>query len=82
MSDARVDDAEYLDAGTHSIAQFRGRGVNDGELGPAHATGRSLDLDFCEILGVEADRIARGDIYYDAMTMRAQFGVIDVPAPA
>ena len=82
MSDARVDDARYLDAGTHAVAQFRGRGTNDGTLGPANATGRSMDLDFCEILEIRDGRMASGDIYYDALTMMSQLGVVEAPAPA
>jgi steroid delta-isomerase-like uncharacterized protein len=82
MSDARPDEPRYLDAGTHSIAMFRGRGVNDGPMGPANATGKSIDVPFCEIVRVEDGRIAGGDIYYDAMTMFAQLGVVEAPAAA
>jgi steroid delta-isomerase-like uncharacterized protein len=82
MSDARVEEPQYLDAGTHSVCQFQGRGVNDGPMGPANATGRPLDLAFCEIVRVDGDRIAGGDMYYDAMTMLAQLGVVEAPATA
>lgn len=82
MSDARVDDPRYLDAGSASVCQFQARGVNDGLMGPANATGRPLDLAFCEIVRVEGDRIAEGDLYYDAMTMLVQFGVASAPAVA
>jgi steroid delta-isomerase-like uncharacterized protein len=82
MSDARVDEPRYLDAGTHSICMFRGRGINDGPMGPANATGKSLDLAFCEILRVEDGRTTRGAMYYDALTMLIQFGVVEAPATA
>jgi ketosteroid isomerase-like protein len=82
MSDARVDEPQYLDAGTHSVCRFRGRGVNDGPMGPANATGRQIDLAFCEIVRVEGDRIVSGEMYYDAMTMMAQLGVVQAPAVA
>jgi steroid delta-isomerase-like uncharacterized protein len=82
MSDARTDQPRYLDAGTHSVCMFQGRGVNDGPMGPANATGRSLDLAFCEIVRVQDGRIAGGDLYYDAMTMFAQLGVVEAPATA
>jgi ketosteroid isomerase-like protein len=82
MSDARVDEPEYLDAETHSVCRFRGRGVNDGPMGPADATGRQVDLAFCEIVRVEDDRIVSGEMYYDAMTMMVQLGVVQPPIVA
>ena len=81
MSDARPDEPRYLDAGTHSIAMFRGRGVNDGPMGPANATGRPLDLAFCEILRVEGGRAKGGEVYYDALSMLTQLGVVEATAP-
>lgn len=62
MSDARCDDARYLDAGDTSVACFVGRGRNDGQLGPFPASNQQLAFDLCEILTyddagmVEADR--------------------------
>jgi ketosteroid isomerase-like protein len=82
MSDARVDEPQYLDAGTHSVCRFRGRGTNDGPLGPAQATGRQLDLAFCEIVQVQDGRIVTGEMYYDAMTMMVELGVVQAPAAA
>ena len=82
MSDGRAEEMRYLDAGTHSICEFRARGTNDGPLRPAKATGRTADLAFCEIVEVRGDQIVSGGIYYDAMTMLAQLGVVEAPAPA
>jgi hypothetical protein len=82
MSDARVDEPRYLEADSHSVCQFQGRGVNDGPLGPVNATGNTVDLAFCEIVRVEGDRIVAGDMYYDAMTMMVQLGVVQAPAAA
>ena len=82
MSDARSEEMRYLDAGTHSICEFRGRGTNDGPFGPANATGRAADVAFCEIVEVRGDQIVSGGLYYDAMTLLAQLGVVEAPAPA
>ena len=51
-------------------------------MGPAHATGRALDLPFCEIVHLENDRMTGGEMYYDAMTMMTQFGIVEAPAMA
>ncbi len=82
MSDAKVDDVEYLDAGTHSICRFNGTGTNDGPMGPVNATGRAVAIEFCEIVEVTGGQIAGGHMYYDMMAMLAQLGVIEAPAPA
>jgi ketosteroid isomerase-like protein len=82
MSDARVTSADYLEAEEHSIARFTGRGTNDGPLGPAQATGRQIEVRFCEILRVRDDRVVAGEMFFDAMTMFAQLGVVEAPAPA
>ena len=77
FSDARIDDAQYLDAGGHSVCRFRGRGVNDGAIGPATATGNPLDLPMCEVHRVDDGRLTSGEIYYDAMSIMVQLGVAE-----
>lgn len=80
MSDAKPDEPEYLEAGDRSVALFKARGTNDGQLGPANATGKRIDVPFCEVLHWNADgKMARGEIYYDAMTMFVQLGVMEPP---
>jgi hypothetical protein len=41
-----------------------------------------MDLAFCTVVNVEDDRMTAGEIYYDALTMMAQLGVIEPPVPA
>ncbi len=81
FSNAEVCDAVYIDGGDVVVAQFRGRGVNDGGMGPFRATGRAMDLPFCEILRFdEGGGILSGAIYYDVMTMLTQLGIAPTPA--
>ncbi len=49
MSDAEVGDPTYADAGDTTVARFSGRGTHDGQLGPVPATGKRLDMPFCEV---------------------------------
>ena len=37
MSDARVSEPDYLEAGEYSVCRFMGRGTNDGPMGPGKA---------------------------------------------
>jgi len=80
LSDAKPDEPTYLDAGEYSVALFKGRGTHDGQLGPLPASGRRLDLPFCELLHWNADGKAdRGEMYYDQMQMLIQLGAMEAP---
>lgn len=79
ISDARVTEASYLEAGDWTIARFQGRCVNDGQFGPFPATGKSLDAPFCELLRWQDGKCVEGAIYYDTTTTMTQLG--HMPAP-
>lgn len=75
FSDAEVTEAAYADAGDRVIAQFVGRGVNDGPLGPLPATGKEMKVPMCEILRFdESGRVVSGSIYYDQLSLMTQLG--------
>src|SRR5437764_14508752 len=70
FSNAQVTEPTYNDAGQTVIAEFTGRGKNDGALGPLPPTGRSMALPFCEIMRFDTQgRIVEGAAYYDQMTI-------------
>ena len=80
FSDARITDADYVDAGEYSVCRFTGRGVNDGPLGPFSATGREVVFPLCEVHRHDAaGRVIEGNIYYDQLTILIQLG--HAPAP-
>jgi steroid delta-isomerase-like uncharacterized protein len=73
--DCTVSEAKYLDAGDTIVAEFVGRGVNDGPLDSFAQTGRQLNLPFCEVFRFNAaGRIIQGGVYYDQLTMLTQLG--------
>jgi hypothetical protein len=83
MSDARVSEPDYLEAGEYSVCRFMGRGTNDGPMGPGQAvTGKRMDMPFCEILRVQDGRVVSGEIFYDQLTMLTQLGLAEAPVPA
>ena len=83
MSDARVSEPDYLEAGEYSVCRFMGRGTNDGPMGPGKAvTGKRMDMPFCEILRVQEGRVVSGEIFYDQLTMLTQLGLAEAPVPA
>lgn len=83
FSDANVANADYIDGGEWTIARFAGRGLNDGPVGPMPASGKNMDMPFCELLHWDAEgRMDRGEIYYDQVTMMTQLGFMEAPATA
>jgi predicted ester cyclase len=60
--------------------EFTGRGTNTGPLhlptGDLPATGRPLDLQFCELLRVRGAKIVSLHIHFDALTFMQQLGLI------
>ena len=83
FSDATIGDPQYLDGADHSIALFHARGTNDGEANGMPATGRTIDVPFCEVLHYGTDgKVLSGEVYYDQLTLLAQLGVIQPPGSA
>jgi predicted ester cyclase len=78
--DAQITEPTYIDAGDAVIAQFLGRGTNDGPFGPFGPTGKPVRFHFCEILRFnEKGLVVSGDAYYDQLSIMIQLG--HVPAP-
>jgi steroid delta-isomerase-like uncharacterized protein len=81
FSDGRVTDAQYYDAGDTVVAEFVGRGTNDGPLGPMPATGKHVELPYLEIYHFNAEgKVSSGRAYFDQLTLLAQLGHSQVPA--
>ncbi len=81
FSDARITDPKIYDAGATVVAEFVGRGTNDGPLGPMEATGRQLELAYLEIYHFDSEgKIVGGRAYFDQVDMLTQLG--QMPAPA
>ncbi|GAA4859046.1 hypothetical protein GCM10025787_49590 [Saccharopolyspora rosea] len=77
FSNARVIGASYVVGPNFSVAYFHGRGENDGPLGDHPATGRPMDMPFCETLRYDQHgRVIGGEVYYDRMTMLMQLGLV------
>lgn len=83
FSNGEVTEARYHDAGDTVIAEFVGRGTNDGQLGPLPASGREASIPYCEIYEFNADgKIRGGRAYFDQFGLMVQLGHAEAPAPA
>jgi ketosteroid isomerase-like protein len=77
--DAEISEPSYIDAGDIVVAQFTGRGKNDGPLGQLAPTGKSAHFGYCEILRFnETGKVVAIDAYYDQLSLLIQLG--HVPA--
>ena len=78
--DGKVEITKMV-AGDEGVAtEFRGRGTHTGPLvGPAGeipATGRSIDVPFCQIMQIKNGKVVSSRLYFDAATMMGQLGLI------
>jgi steroid delta-isomerase-like uncharacterized protein len=81
--DAKITQANYIDAGNTVIAQFTAAGTNSGPFGPFPPTGRKMSLPFCEICTFDANgKVISGGIYYDQYSLLTQLGHIKQAAAA
>jgi predicted ester cyclase len=80
FSDAEVTEAQYHDAGDTVVAEFVGRGTNDGSFGPLPPTNRQVSHPFCEIYHFGSDgKIIGGRAYLDMYGMLVQLGHAEPP---
>jgi ketosteroid isomerase-like protein len=82
FSDAHAVDVHLIDGGDQTVALFRAQGTNDGPMGSLPATGKRMDVPFCEVLRYDADgHVVAGEAFYDTTTLMVQLGHM-APPPA
>lgn len=64
-----------------ATVEYTGRGVHSGPLqtptGEIPATGRSAELQFCDVFRVRDGKLSEGRTYFDMATMMRQLGLLD-----
>ena len=81
--DLRMDAEDVLSSGDKVVARARATGTHQGELMGIPATGKSIDVQFVDIIRFGDDGLAREHWgVFDSMTMMQQLGVVPVGAPA
>ena len=88
FSDGKVEvvNSHASDDGT-VVTEFVGRGTHDGTLvGPGGqsvpATGRQVNVSFCQVATVQDNKITGARVYWDMMTMLGQLGALPTPVGA
>lgn len=86
FSDARVEIVSAAATDETSVVEFIGRGTHDGPLaGPAGvilATGRKVELHLCAVDHFVNGKVVETSLYYDALGLLMQLGVIPAPTTA
>jgi steroid delta-isomerase-like uncharacterized protein len=85
--DGRVEITKVRVGDDWAVVEFTGRGTNTGPLatpaGEMPATGRRVELPFCDVLDIRDGKIFRGRSYFDMASMMRQLGLMpEVPAGA
>jgi ketosteroid isomerase-like protein len=77
--DAQAEIVSLHQVGDMSFCEFRGKGTHSGTfrtpMGDIPATGRSVDVAFCDVITLDGDRIASIRTYFDAGTFAKQLGL-------
>jgi len=65
-----------------AVAELVFRGTHTGELMGIAPTGRRVELNVCNVMGIRDGKVYREREYYDAMAMMVQLGVATPPGEA
>jgi steroid delta-isomerase-like uncharacterized protein len=81
--DSHVETTRVIADERSAMLEFSGIGTHGGTLqtpaGDIPATGRPVNVQFCQFLDLEDGKIARARLYFDSMSMLAQLGVLPAP---
>ena len=80
FENARVEITNVRQLGDTAVCEFRGTGTHTGTFrtpaGDVPATGRSVDVQFCDVMTIRDGRIAEIHTYYDSATFARQLGLM------
>lgn len=78
--DGKCEDIHVIAGGGFVAVEFVGRGTNTGPLitpaGEIPATGRAVEVPFCDVHEIRNGKIVAGRSYFDLATMLRQLGLL------
>jgi steroid delta-isomerase-like uncharacterized protein len=78
--DGQVEIRNLIDGGDKVLVEYTGRGTNTGPMMTEHGemppTGRSVTLEFCDVVEIKGDKMAGGRSYFDTGSMMRQLGLL------
>ena len=79
--DTKVTLTETYFLDNSSVCKWHFHGTNTGP-GEFPTTGRSVDIDGMSIQKYENNKLVREEVYFDALEMLSQLGIIEIPKAA
>ena len=77
--DGRCEDIHVIATDDYVVVEFMGRGTNSGPMvtpeGELPATGRRVEIPFCDVHRIDDGKITNGRSYFDMATMLRQLGL-------
>ncbi len=84
--DSRVAVTNVIASDDQVTVEFTGRGTHTGPLqtpaGAVPATGRRVEISFCDVIKMQGGKVAGLRTYFDLATMMRQLGLLQAPEPA
>jgi steroid delta-isomerase-like uncharacterized protein len=80
--DGKIDIQRIAAAGDTAVVEFIGKGEHKGDLMGVPPTGRTLNLNICDVIEIKDGKIFAEREYMDVMVMMQQLGVVPAPAAA
>jgi steroid delta-isomerase-like uncharacterized protein len=78
--DSKIEVTNVIAGEEGAVVEFRGRGTHTGPLmaptGEIPATGKSVDIPFCDVLQIKDGKITSMHSYFDLATMMGQLGLM------
>ena len=78
--ESKVEITNVFAAGDDAVVEFTGRGVHTGPLqtpaGEIPATGKRVELQFCEVHQARGGKLSSGRSYFDMASLMRQLGLI------
>lgn len=84
--DGKCEITNLVCAGDWCTVEFIGRGTNTGPMagptGEMPATGRRVEVPFCDVFEIKNGKVTRGHSYFDMATMLQQLGLMPMTRQA
>ena len=81
FSDMKVEVVNHVESGDTVVTEMKMRGVNTGDMempdgSKIQATGKSVEMNGCQVAQFEDGKMIKATQYYNMMTMMAQLGLM------
>lgn len=77
--DGKLEIKSIFAQGNSAVAEFVARGTHGGELMGIAPTGKSIEINVCNVVELRDGKVYREREYMDLLTLLSQLGVTEIP---